>query len=586
MVMSLKRDGWPILIILVFVLLSYLIIFSDYNHAQGDAGVYAKCAQVLYEKNRIDITYSAASLIGQLLFSHIFCHIFGFSFKILNISVYVVNFLLLIGMYLLLSELGLNRFLALFGSLTLFVNPVSLQMIDWYMTEPFFMFYLVFSILFFVKGLKGEKHRFLYIGGIFCILAVLTRQYAVSISMAMILLLIVYRKELKKKTISHCLASSALPVLALGLFYLFLFQYKKIQMNVPYSYAISGNLDIIKGFANPLNLLLRLFLDALICLHYSALYISPLLIIIILSLLMDPKKIRNLSSGFPLLMISILFVSMGTLVLYLKNNRLMPYIPSIFSISSLTRVFTFTIMKPSTASLILTLFTSVGATIILVKILEFFFYKNVNRNPLSKPDKRNHKIKEIKRKDTQPDLQRAFFYIWGISYILLSVLIGLVYERYIFPVSVLMIYILLSHFRWIGEQKKIFIMIFVLFYSMFIFQVASSRLKIDLQWEANQFLLNEGIPCYRINGGLGFNQFYSFDQITDTYKNVKINRPVNWYKYHPQAEYFVTSNAGLEKRCASLVLYRTLTGKRLFGLIEGRSYIYKRRNGSKELIWI
>ncbi|MGA1865333.1 MAG: hypothetical protein ACMUHX_09745 [bacterium] len=264
----------------------------------------------------------------------------------------------------------------------------------------------------------------------------------------------------------------------------------------------------------------------------------------------------------------------------------MPYIPSIFSIGSLTKVFAFPILKPNPASSLLTVFTSIGATIILIKIMEFFFYKRADQNSSRKGDKKFYKNKEIKQSDKQFDFGNIFFYLWGISYILLSILIGLQYDRYIFPVSLLMIYILLSHFSWIGDQKKIFIVTFALIYFVFIYQIVASRLTMDLQWEANYFLLHEGISSYKINGGLGFNQFYSFDYITNLYKNVKVKRSVNWYKFHPLADFFVTSSAGLENKYTSLILYNNLTKKRLFGLLEERCYIYKRKNGHKDPIWI
>jgi len=616
---TIKRHGWPILVILLFIIASYVIISSEYNWAHGDAGVYARSARILYETNKIDVTYSASSLIGQLLFSNIFCHILGFRLKTLHISVFAVNFLSLVALYLLLSELGLNRFLAVCGSLTLFVNPISLKMIDWYMTEPFFMFYLIASILFFIKGLREDKYLFLYLGGIFGVLAVLTRQHAVSLSVALVLLCLIYRKSLKKGTLIHTLIASALPIFSIGLFYVYLFWNKGIHSDVPYTAAASGNLAAMKSFLNPLTLFSRLYFDSLFSLHYSVVYLAPLFATFAICLLINPKRIRELRLNFPISLVSLLLVSIGTMILYIRDNRLMPYIPSIFSIGGLPRIFGHQIISPEQAPFILTGLTWAGAIIILIKILEYFCLHKENDYSLEKmagaalsarvapsapvKDKKGHKSekpekekpaerkddkssKNIQRPNKQPDLGIRFFYFWGIAYLAVAIFLGLQYDRYILPISIFMIYVLLSHFPWIGEQKKTLIIVLVLVYSHFIFEIASYRLFLNLQWDAGESLISEKVPPCAINGGLGFNHFYNFDCITEGYKNIRVARPINWYKFHPLAEFFVVGDSELENKIPGLTVYRTFTQERLFGLLKGKCYIYKRREGFRDPVWI
>jgi len=583
----LKGTWWPIGVILCLLILSFLVIPSDYNHAHGDGGIYARCARVLYETNRLDITYSAASLLGQLLFSNVLCHIFGFQLRVLNISVYLANFLLLTGMYLLLLEMGIKPFLALFGSLALLVSPISLKMIDWYMTEPFFMFYSVFSILFFIKGLRRERYAFLYTGGIFAALAVLTRQHAVSIPIALAAVCLLYRKELKKGTVLHCMISSAIPVLAIGLFYVFLFKFKVIQTDVPHDQTISCYLTIFKGIKSPVNLLLRLYYNVLFFLHYIPLYLAPLFITLFAVLLMRPKRIRELCTNCAFLGMSLLFVSIGTISLFLKNNRLMPYLPSIFSIGSLTQVFTIKLLKPGQASWLLTIFTGMGAIVILTKLSEHAIRSRGNKAPTSNVKSLRHKDTQQKKRTTMKrDLGMIFFYFWGVFILLTTIAIGLHYDRYVYPISILMIYLFLHYFPFVNDNRTVLITVFILIYSVFIFQVAGSRLSIDLQWNESYALVQEGIPAHTINGGLGFNQYESFDYITDLYKNAPGNRPLNWYKFHPLADFFVTGSMGLEQKEKGLVLYRSVTQKGLFGSLERKCFIYKRKNGHKGPIWI
>ncbi|MCL6584481.1 MAG: hypothetical protein K6U11_12685 [bacterium] len=610
MLVNLKKHAWAVVIILSFLILSYLIISSDYRWVHGDAGVYARSAKILYETKRIDISYSAASLIGQLFFSNLLCHLFGFKLKILHLSVYVVNFLALLALYLLLSELGLSRFLAVCGALTMLINPISLKMIDWYMTEPFFMFYLIASILFMVKGLRYERPLFLYLGSTLAILAVLTRQHAVSLSVALAALGFIEHKVMKKKILIHSLIASALPIIAIGLFYLCLLSGKIIQSRLPYTTAVSSNLAIIKSLTNPWTLISRLYFDGLFSLHYSAVFIAPLLITFVLALLTKPGRIKTLRLNFPLTLASALLVSIGTMILYLKDSRLMPYLPSIFSIGALTRVFNFQILSPDQASLILTGFSLAGAIAILTILLEHFlpWRKEINlaADKRKMPNKRGSKraeaaaINRCPREDRaikQPsswneqkmcaDLGSKVFYLWGVSYLLVAIFIGLSYDRYLFPLSILMIYALLSRFpRIIGEQRETLVITLALIYSLFIFQVASHRLSLDLEWTAGESLIRDGVQPCAINAGLGFNHFYNFDCLTDLYQEIRVGRPINWYKFHPLAEFFITGQEGLEHKHQGLKLYQTFVRKRLFGLLEGKCYIYQRKTGFQEPIWI
>ena len=85
-----KKHLWPVVFIVSFFLISYLIISSPYKHLRGDAGAFARHAKILYEKNSFDVTGSATATIGQLFFSNILCKLFGFDLKILHISVYLV----------------------------------------------------------------------------------------------------------------------------------------------------------------------------------------------------------------------------------------------------------------------------------------------------------------------------------------------------------------------------------------------------------------------------------------------------------------------------------------------------------------
>lgn len=563
-----------------------MIINSDYNYVQGDAGCFAKYAKVFYEQNKIDTTGAATAQIGQLLFSGIFTRLFGFSLKNLHISVYFADFLFLVAMYFLLFELGLNRFLALIGSLSLLISPISLKIIDSFMSEPFFLVYLIFAMLFFIKGLRSERFHYIYLGGIFGSLAVLTRQHGISLSIALIAVCLIHRKKIQKGTFRHCIISALLPVISIALYYLTLYIQKRFLNNVPYAYA-PENIAIIKSLLNPVNLIKRLYFDGLFFLHYSSLYVSALFIVLLLYLLLNPKMTKGLFSHFNISLFSLLYVSIGTFFLYAKNNRLMPYIPSIFSIGFLTSIFEFKVIEKRTASVILTFFTSVCAIILLLKLLEYFLVQpSPQQEPSSKIKKVGKKAKGLKKIEIPFDPGKSLIYLWAVVYIIVTILVGLRYDRYILPFSIPVIFIILSNFSGIAKNKTVLIVVFALFFSIFIYKITYYRLTLDLEWEAGEYLIRQGIPAYKINCGLGFNNFYSFEEINELYKNVPIKRPINWQLFHPLAHFFVKSAPGLEERYPSLVLYKSFSKQRWFGFFKRTFYIYKRKTGYTKPIWL
>ncbi|MBN2373645.1 glycosyltransferase family 39 protein [bacterium] len=589
---SITRHKWPVLGILFFLVLSFLIISSGYNHLNSDAGIYGRSAKIFYEQGRIDTSGAAPALIGQLLFTHPFFLFTGFNLRMIHIAVYVANFLMLLGMYLLLTDSGVNRFIAFWGALTLIISPISFRFIDWYMTEPFFMFYLIFSLLFFIKGLRKGKILYLYIGSLFCVLGILTRQHALSVAVALLFISIVYYKKLNKKIVFNSIAASMIPLISIGLFYMSIYFIKKGQPEGSYSYTLAKNI-LVSIFTNPFDFILKLYYGILFFLHYIPLYLAPLFLIFYFLLVSSHNTINYILNRSYILIFSIFFVLTGTALLYSKKNQLMPYLPSIFSIGALTDIFGINLIGKNQAAKLLTIFTGLGAIIILTNIMDFFCPIPL-RNILSakrnkKPDKKlvyEEKKTGYEKLAERTDFAEKFLYLWGIIYIALTILLYLLYDRYIYPLSVLIIYIVLKYFVSVKEWKKMFIITYLVFFVIFIHPIMNRNLHMELEWEAAHSLIEEGISPYAIHGGLGFNNFYSFTHIDNLYKDVDTGRPVNWHNLHPLAIFFVTSQSGLEKRQDGIVLYKSLSRKRFFGLLEKKIYIYKRRDGYSKPVFI
>ncbi|MGA1845089.1 MAG: hypothetical protein ACMUIS_11055 [bacterium] len=586
------KHKWPIAGILFFLVFSFLIISSDYRHLSADAGIFGRSAKIFYEQGKIDTSGAAPALIGQLLFTYPFFLIPGFNLKMIHFAVYVANFFMLLGMYLLLSESKVNPFLAFFGALTLLISPISLRFIDWYMTEPFFMFYLVFSLLFFMRGLRKEKILSLYIGSLFCILGILTRQYAISVSAALLYVSILYYKKLNKKIALHSIAASLLPFIAIGLFYLVVSFSRKGQPTGSYSYTLARH-TLVSIFTSPFNFIKKLYYGILFSLHYIPLYVAPLFFVFYISLVMTPEKIKDLVSRLGILTFSIAYLLLGTVFLYSKKNQLMPYLPSIFSIGALTSIFDASLLSKSLAAILLTFFTGLGGIIILTRVIDFFFpTRSKNTPPTKKERKRNKKQGHREKKagdekgNGRIDFGEKFLYLWGIIYVVLTILLYLRYDRYIYPLSIVAIYIVIRYLATMKESRKTFILIYLLFFIIYIYPSMSRNLHLDLQWGAAQSLIAEGISPNVIHGGLGFNNFYSLTYIDELYKDINAGRPINWHNLHPFAAFFVTSKSGLEKSQEGLLLYRSFSKESFFGFLKRKMYIYKRQEGYSKPIFI
>ncbi len=136
---------------------------------------------------------------------------------------------------------------------------------------------------------------------------------------------------------------------------------------------------------------------------------------------------------------------------------------------------------------------------------------------------------------------------------------------------------------WILKFKKTALIVFLIIYSIYIFNVAHSRKFQEVFWDANNLLMSKGVNSIEICGGLGFGYFYN-RSVKEMYQDVKLNRPINWYKFHPMANYFVSSKLRL-KRHPGLELIHTLRRTSHFGIFENEVYIFKRKDGYKEPIW-
>jgi len=558
---------WDVFIIIVFLLFSYFLIHTKYNYVMGDEGTYAFKTRVLVEQHEINLKDAMALSLGQMFFGYIFSVIFGFSFKILHISAYFAAFLVMITFYLLLLQFEIDHHLALIGSLAIFINPMTLKLIDWYLTEPFFLFFFFLAIYLYITGIKSGKARYLYLGAIFATIAIFTRQFGIAAPLALIALLFIARKQLKQSFL-HILISGMIPILSLAIFFIIS---STIRDSATQHYA--GRILFFRGPFNPFNLISIILRDALYTLHYTVVYGLPIFLIILMGVSLNKDYFNRLFLTKPFLLAgSFIFISMGTIIIFLKNHTLMPYLSNIFSIGYITNIFGFNILDAKLASILLTIFTTIGGTIILTKILEALDWKGF-KGLLFGRDKTEKK-----------EIALYFIYITALFYFLINTMTTLIYDRYIFPLAILLIFFMLLKCDWIVSFKKTALVVFLIIYAIFIFHMAESRKSQEVFWDANDLLISKGVKPIEICAGLGFGYYYNHYAINELYKDVNMNRPINWHKFHPMANYFISSKKRLKSH-PGLELIHTLKSESHFKVFENEVYIFKRKDGYKQPIW-
>ena len=126
------------------------------------------------------------SLIVHLLWGRLFTFLGGFSITVLRISVLTLGILGSCALLVLLRSAGSSSWVALWGALTLVINPLFLSQSFTYMTDITFAGMVVFSLLCLHAGVQRVSTPMLVLGLLFALCSILTRQLGVVIPLAFV----------------------------------------------------------------------------------------------------------------------------------------------------------------------------------------------------------------------------------------------------------------------------------------------------------------------------------------------------------------------------------------------------------------
>lgn len=215
-----EKNKWVIIITAVY-LITFLLMLPLRNTAFSDDFAYTQTVEKFVKTGKLVITdWTSSSIIFPVLWGAMFSKVFGYSIKALHAANIVLFLFGLYAFYSILREFKLSEKKSTIFTVLLLAYPWIFSFLYSFMSDIFYLSTMLISISFYLKGLNRKKLKFYLLGSVFAGLAFLTRQIAVVIPSAFVLVLIL--RQIKDRTFrfKELLVSVAPATLAIVWFYL------------------------------------------------------------------------------------------------------------------------------------------------------------------------------------------------------------------------------------------------------------------------------------------------------------------------------------------------------------------------------
>jgi 4-amino-4-deoxy-L-arabinose transferase-like glycosyltransferase len=204
----------------------------------NDDWAYSRTVETLVDQGHLRFTiWQSMTLIAQVLWGALFTLPFGFSFLALRVSTVALGAVGVIATYFLLRELRAGQGIALLGASTLALSPLYFSLSLSFMTDVPFCAWSTLAMLFFLRALRTDSRRDVFVGFAAAAGAILIRQPAVIVPVAFALAYIL-RYRLGRR-------SFVCAILPAGLEVLMLFSYPSVlrhTIGLPAFYASATSL--------------------------------------------------------------------------------------------------------------------------------------------------------------------------------------------------------------------------------------------------------------------------------------------------------------------------------------------------------
>jgi hypothetical protein len=498
-------EARAILVILLAFVLVGLLLPVGAEAPIGDAWSYAWSARQLAEHGTLRLTgFQAMSLIGQLWLTWPFAWAFSAEPAVLNAVTFGFSALTACLFFGLLRAAGASQALAALGVAVLVANPTYLAESLTYDTEIYFLFVGLLGSLAFARWLQNGASALLWLSGAAFAEAVLIRQHAIVFPLAALFALWWSRGERRGRLGLAPAAALALTPLALLGFYAWL----QLEHGLPRAFAWQ-QAELRARLTHPAVFLAYSLNGGLISLHYLALFVAPLLPVLVLG--EAPRRHRPRAYAA-----AAVVVAVGTGLLWLSGRR-MPYLP----LGSLDRILEplEVLVSGSTLTRALTGFTA---------LLSFVLIGELSSRGLA-----------LRSARVPPSARAAIIAFCSATAALLlgiSVTTGLRFERYLLLPLPFLIAVLLGQ-RAPRAAMACGWLVLAPALGLSLHFVDQRVRATRCEWETARQAVELGYAPFSIDAGFAFNGYYSYERLQRLYAPDSI---VPWSpERHPRARILV-----------------------------------------------
>jgi len=460
----------------------------------NDDWIYGKMVKILTEQHTLDFKLPTQSpALTQVFYGAIFVKLFGFSYTVLRISVLILGWLGILVFYKILIELEIDSVKAFLGALLLCINPFYFHLAHSFMTDVPFTVFALFSLYFFIKGLKQRNQSLFCIGIFFICLTVLIRQLGIILAISAAVGLL-FRYPFSFKVLIITLLTIILPIFC----YSFYFYLLNLYGIVPEQFTEKNNL-LLGVILNPsLPHLVFFFKFALRVPLYLTIFVIPIII------LSKPEWISNKIKMVSFISISVTVIFAIYLLVFIQPNFLNidNYILSL-GMGPLTLADTYLWgykNYPHSSIIWLSILSIIGIatgmTIItwLLNGIIIFIKKNFNSN-----------IFYI----------NILLLIFSILYLIPLCLIGY-FDRHLTIIYIPLIILILYNTTFQYSKPLLYTALFIIVLQMY-FCIGATHDYLEWnrsRWQAINDLQAQGIDYQQIDCGLECNCFYGYTDIS------------------------------------------------------------------------
>jgi hypothetical protein len=267
---SLRTD---LLLIAALWCVSLMVVNPLGNFPLNDDWSYGLTVKHLVETGEFRPTgWTSMPLLTNALWGSVFCLPAGFSFNALRLSTLTLSLGGVVGVFVLMRNLGASRWLAYLVALTVAFNPIYYSLANTFLTDVPFAALTMVAALFLVRSLKTEATLDLLVGTTVAVAATLSRQLGMAVPLAFAVTLIL-KGGIRAKNLIRAVLPAAL---CLGALYGFQ-HWLKASGRLPALYYAKND-DLLNVLLNPDWFFRVVSGNAYVVLLYLGLFLSPVLL--------------------------------------------------------------------------------------------------------------------------------------------------------------------------------------------------------------------------------------------------------------------------------------------------------------------